>query len=143
MQFKSFYERQRSENAFDYIYNKTVEEAKQLKIGEPKLPRQRRAPKRLEQSEPHLFNTPRLFFRQIYFESCDLLISELQSRFEQPSVEPVLAIERLIMKGANQENIENEISILKESIYKDEFDFTILERQVPVITDVVRLVSER
>ena len=111
-----------------------------MKIGDPKLPRQRKAPKRLEESEPHQFNTPKLFFRQIYFESCDLLINELQSRFEQPSIEPVLTIERLLMKAANQDNIENEISILKESIYRDDFDFTVLERQVPVITDVIRQV---
>ena len=67
-------------------------------------------------------------------------INELQSRFEQPSVGPVLAIERLLMKAANQESTEFEIGLLKESIYKEDFDFTVFERQVPVITDVIHQV---
>ena len=111
-----------------------------LKIGEAKLPRQRRAPKRFQESETHQFDTPKSFFRQIYFESCDLLVNELQSRFEQPSVGPVLAIERLLMKAANQESTDFEIGLLKESICKEDFDFAVLERQVPVITDVIHQV---
>ena len=137
---KHFYERQRRDEAFDSFFDKVVEEAKLLKIGQPKLPRHRKAPKKLEESEPHQFTTPKSFFRQVYFESCDLLINELQSRFEQPYIEPVLTIERLLMKAANKENIENEIGILKESIYKEDFDFAVLERQVPVITDVIHQV---
>ena len=135
-----FYERQRSDDAFNGFFDQLVEEANSLKIGEPKLPRYRKQPKRFEGSSPHQFDTPKSYFRQVYFESCDLLIGELKSRFEQSSIEPVLAIERLIMKAANNEPKGNEISELKESIYREDFDFTVLERQIPVITDVIHQV---
>ena len=52
----------------------------------------------------------------------------------------MLAIESLLIKAANKENIENEISILKESVYREDFDFTVLEGQVPVIIDVIHQV---
>ena len=133
---KHFYERQRSDDAFDSFFDKIVEEARSLNMGEAKLPR----PKKFEGSVPHQFDTPKSFFRQVFFESCDLLINELESRFEQPSVEPVLVIESLLIKAANKENIENEISILKESIYREDFDFAVLEHQVPVIVDVIHQV---
>ena len=95
-----FYERQRSDDAFNGFFDRLVEEANSLKIGEPKLPRYRKQPQRFEGSSPHQFDTPKSFFRQVFFESC---IGELKSRFDQSSIEPVLAIERLIMKAANNE----------------------------------------
>ena len=52
----------------------------------------------------------------------------------------MLVIESLLIKAANKENIENEISILKESIYREDFDFAVLEHQVPVIVDVIHQV---
>lgn len=137
---KHFYERQRSDDDFNRFFDKIVEEAISLNIGEPKLPRYRKPPNRFEGSIPHQFDTPKSFFRQVFFESCDLLINELESRFEQPSIEPVLAIESLLIKAANKGSIENAISILKECIYREDFDFTVLEHQAPVIFDVIHQV---
>ena len=74
---KCFYERQRTDDSFNSFFDKVVEEARSLKIGEPKLPRYRRQPQKFEGSAPHQFDTPKTFFRQIFFESCDLLINEL------------------------------------------------------------------
>ena len=46
---KHFYERQRSDDAFDSFFDKIVEEARSLNIGEPKLPR---PPKNLKDLYP-------------------------------------------------------------------------------------------
>ena len=45
------------------------------------------------------------------------------------------------MNAANGEAIENNISILKESIYGNDFDFSAMETQLPVLKDVIHQVS--
>ena len=53
-----------------------------------------------------------------------------QCRGRGKVLQQVLAIERLLMKAANQESTDFEIGLMKESIYKE----------VPVITDVIHQV---
>ena len=62
---KRFYQRHREDTEFDRFYDRVVDEAKQLKIDEPKLPRYRKAPARLDDgSQPHHYSTPRDYFCQ-------------------------------------------------------------------------------
>ena len=59
-----------------------VKNAQALQIGELMLPRYRRAPLRYDDvSSQYTFSDPRSFYRQKYFESCDLLVQELNDRF--------------------------------------------------------------
>ena len=61
---KSFYERQRNDQAFKSCHDKAVHKALELQIGEPILPRYRRAPRRIDEgSTPHRFTTPVEYFR--------------------------------------------------------------------------------
>ena len=80
---RAFYQRQRQDAAFNTFFEIVVAEAQRLQIGEPKLPRYRKPPKRLGGGEPHQFSGPQEYFRQQYFTACDLLIRELVDRFEQ------------------------------------------------------------
>ena len=76
----AFYMRQRTHEAFNRIYNSVVETAKHLVIGEPQLPRNRRPPARIDAgSHPHRFSSPD-YYRQLYFQACDLLLRELTNR---------------------------------------------------------------
>ena len=45
---KTFYERQRNDQAFKSLYHKAVHTAQELQIDEPKLPQYGRAPRRLD-----------------------------------------------------------------------------------------------
>ena len=66
------------------------------------LPRYRKAPKRYDGTSPHQFTCPKEYFRQIYNEECDLLIEEITDRFEvKESLQPVVAMEKLLIKTAN------------------------------------------
>ena len=95
---KRFYQRQREENEFNRFYDCIVDEAMQLKIDEPKLPRYRKAPARLNDgSQPHCYSTPRGYFYRQYYEACDILIGELEDRFEQEElIKPVILLESLL-----------------------------------------------
>ena len=101
---KSFYQRQRHDDAFDTLYENTVAQAQTLQIGEPKLPRYRELPKWFGGSESHKFSKPKEFFSQQYFAACDLLIQELLDRFDQKDLmQPILAMESVLIKSANQQ----------------------------------------
>ena len=98
---RSFYQRQRQDDAFNKFYESVVKNAQALQIGEPMLPRYRRAPLRYDDGSPqYTFSDPRSFYRQKYFESCDLLVQELNDRRD---VKPIITLESLLMKSANGE----------------------------------------
>lgn len=71
---RAFYQRQLSEKAFDEFYDSVVFQAKDLEIGEPKLPRYLKPPKRFGGSDPHHFDEPKRYFRQKHYSACDILI---------------------------------------------------------------------
>ena len=60
---KGFYKHQRTEQAFNFCYDKAIHNAESLQIGRPVLPRYKRLPKRLDQeAKPHEFETPKDYF---------------------------------------------------------------------------------
>ncbi|KAI8487209.1 tRNA selenocysteine 1-associated protein 1 [Branchiostoma belcheri] len=105
---KSFYRRQRTDASFDAFYDSAEEAARELNIGEPALPRYRRQPRRLDDgSQPHRHDSPKDFYRQIYFQACDLLVGELTDRFDQDFLKPVLAIENVLLSAANGDDFSD------------------------------------
>ena len=105
----AFYRRQRSDEEFKRFYDDVVEEAQQLAIGKPQLPRYRRPPARIDSgSHPRCFSSPRDYYRHLYFEACDLLLRELTDRFDQQELlPPVLGLESLLIKAANGETYDD------------------------------------
>ena len=78
----------------------------------------------------------------IYFEACDLLLQELDERFDQQQVLPsILALEGVIIKSANNETYEDELKLLEDSCYADDLDFKALRRHLPLVCDVVKEAS--
>ena len=110
---RAFYERQRSDSAFDKFFNSAVAQAND---GEPKLPQYRKPPKRLGGSDPHVFTQPKEYFRQKYYSACDILIQELLDRFEQR--QSVLAMESILIKFANGDCHADDLETLKVSVLK-------------------------
>ena len=97
----SFLSRQCSDAAFSEFYQSTVSKAKDL-TEPPILRRQRRIHRRLNDGSPnHTFSLPESFFRHQYFQIFDLLISELECRFNQPSFGILKEIENLLVKSCN------------------------------------------
>ena len=62
---------------------------------EPKLPRRTHAPRRIETGtgEPTYPATAQDFYRRIYFETIDLMVSAIEQRFDQPSFDTYARIE--------------------------------------------------
>ena len=101
------------------------------------LPRYRRAPLRYDDGSPqYTFSDPRSFYRQKYFESCDLLVQELNDRRD---VKQIITLESLLMKSANGDSCVQELSDMKESIFSTDVCMDKLENQLRIVVDVIRV----
>ena len=136
---KRFYKRIRRDEEFDRFFDSTVAQSKSLRISEPKLPRYRKAPRRFDEgSQPHKFSTAKDYFRCQYFQACDLLVNDIESRFEQKEyMGPVLAIEALLIKSANGEDFSQELKVVESSCYQSDLCFKKLEEHLGVLVDVI------
>lgn len=54
------------------------------------------------------------YFKQIYFEALDIIISAVKDCFEQPSYKSFLQLESFLLKAINGENFETELNFIKE-----------------------------
>ena len=138
MQAKACYKRIRSYLEFDRLYDASVQIAEQQGISKPELPRPRRRPARLEEAEPHQYQNARAYYRHIYFEACDLLCGELESRFECQHMPSVLAMEQTLLKAANGEDYSSKITLLKGSCYENDIQWSDLSRHLSLFQDVIK-----
>ena len=136
----AFYKRQRTDSSFSVFYEQVVGLASSLGLEGPKLPRYRKAPARLESgSLPHRFSNPRDYYRHLYFQTCDLLIRELEDRFDQrKKLAPVLILESIIVNAANGDSYDNQLEQLDSSCFAGDFDLPTLKRQLPLLVDVIK-----
>lgn len=113
---KDFYKRQRTDDAFNAFYDDAIAIAQKVNIDGPSLPRYRKAPQRLDDGvQPHRYATPQDYFRHQYFEACDLLMTELDEKFEQQQImPPILALENILLKASNSLTYEKDIEIARK-----------------------------
>ena len=108
----SFLTRQRSDAAFSGFYQTTISKSKSLTD-----------PPKLSRPDAVIFTSPESYFRKQYFEVLDLLISELERRFNQPCFSVLKAIER-------PENIL--------SLYRRDLDLDRLSVQLRMLPDLLK-----
>ena len=87
----------------------------ELDVDDPILPRQRKLPKRFdESSSPHYHQTPKEMYRVIYFEAYDNVINGIKEHFHQPDFEIYKHIQDIFVNAVNQKCYKASLSILKE-----------------------------
>eukprot|EP00112_Aurelia_sp_Birch-Aquarium-sp1_P015994 Seg3588.3 transcript_id=Seg3588.3/GoldUCD/mRNA.D3Y31 product="Zinc finger MYM-type protein 1" protein_id=Seg3588.3/GoldUCD/D3Y31 len=75
----------RNDSAYHLFWERVCKRKDELNVNDPKLPRKRRLPRRLEDgsAETHHFpSTPKDHYRQIYFQALDAAINCIKERFE-------------------------------------------------------------
>ena len=134
-------ERQRKDEVFTTFYADVVNQASDL-TEEPRLPRYRFRPTRLDDgAAPHRFASPEAYHRQIYFQLLDLLVGELDRRFNQKLLEIPKSIERVLLASCipdhkNCTDIDVPAAI-KEKYSKD-IDMRKLGHQLNLLTDLIQ-----
>ena len=80
-------------------------------VGEPVLPRKRRAPTRLDQNSSNSYcdESPKEMYRRIYYEIADKLKGEIERRYSSPAFALYTNVELILRKAATGESIPPEI----------------------------------
>ena len=122
----------RSDPNFEFFWQKVTKLTAELDVDEPALPRQRKRPRKYEDGtgEAHFSENVKDFFRRIYFEALDLVISGINSRFDQPGYKIYSKLENLL---TNNEEYEDEYQLIID-FYKDDFDSSLLRTQLDVMS---------
>lgn len=123
---------------FDLFYHTVVQKSEGL-VDEPKLPRKRRAPARLEvgTGAPGYPQTAKDHYRRIYYEGIDLVVNAIDSRFNQESFDSYAKMESLLVKAANGEDFDAEMKFLEDK-YGDDVNTGALPGQLGVVDVLVK-----
>ena len=134
----------RSENEFEFLWQKTVEQAEVLEITQPSFPRKRKRPaKFLNVNEVPLYDEVldvKTFYRRIYFNAIDTVTSCIKTRFSQPGYRAVKNIGQVILNAINGLKYQNQIEDVL-SDYGEETNHSRLSTKLQILktTFVCRL----
>ena len=124
----------RSADSFDLFFSLVEKVSHQTGCEEPVLPRKRKAPKHLEVGSSEGFHSASIqeYYRQLYFEAIDLVITGITDRFDQPGYNLYKNLEGLLVKSANNTPCDNCLNEVV-SFYKDDFKPTELTTQLKLL----------
>ena len=127
----------RTEAQFNRFYEQVLAESLKL-TDEPKLPRNRKIPKRYNQGEPsHQYLVPKDKYRHTYFETLELAFGEVERRFEQSDLCRIKDIENLLLDAANGRDTEP-ISDAVLDLLKSDVDCNRLKIQLLMVPDMIK-----
>jgi len=120
----------RNEDSFDLFWLKVLKSAESFEF-EPELPRQRKRPRRYEEGEAssEFHTNPKEYFRQLYYEAIDLIMSSIKERFEQHGYEIYSNLEQLILKSCRGEEATYEFEFICQ-FYQGDIDSEVLKAQL-------------
>ena len=123
----------RSEEKFTTFYSDVIKLSEGL-TDEPRLPRYRKAPRRLDDgAQPHCFTCPKDRYRQAYFEVLEQACGEIENRFNQSDLSVVSDIESLLVNAANGQDI----SEIPQVLTKYQIDLARLKIQLLMLPDTI------
>jgi len=117
---------------FDLFWDKLLKKARSVDIEEPQLPRRRRVPRCLDDgnSSSHFHHeSPKAYYRQVYYEAIDNTISCLSDRFNQPGYQLYSNLEQLLIKASQQEDFSEPFKTVCD-FYKDDLVSDLLHVQL-------------
>ena len=132
---KELLQKMRSDASFKSFYDALVLKSKNYSfLTGPVLPRRTRAPRRIEigTGEPAYPATTQDYYRQIYFESIDLMVNAIEQRFDQPIFAAYAKMESLLVKALNSQDNSTELQFMEIS-YADDVDVGMLTVQLEIL----------
>ena len=114
---------------FDDIYNKCIELAKEEGLESPQLPRQTKRPNRYVNSLPSVprFETVELKYNSIFLGIINSTIDEINNRFSDETLKPLLSIAHILQQDDIEKNREH-IQVVRDlNFYNHLVDFERLE----------------
>lgn len=123
----------RTEESYDLFWTKisTMAERADIDVEEPQLPRRRKTPRRFDDglTSGDFHDTPKAYYRQLYYEAVDSITSSLKNRFDQPGYGVYCKLEELLIKASCKEDFKDLLDFVC-SFYKDDFNSDLLCAQL-------------
>jgi hypothetical protein len=126
----------RSHQCFDQFWGKMTKRAGDLGVNDPLLPRQRKTPRRFEtgSSDSHTYpETPKDYYKPIYFEAIDLITTCISDRFNQPGYNIYRNIEIVLLNAVNSKEYKSELDTVV-NFYGSDFNAQLLETQLHILS---------
>ena len=126
----------RTAEQFTLFWTKVTDMAEKLDVNEPQLPRKRKTTERFGSrpgGESHFPATVEDKFRQIFFEALDLIVTSIESRFDQPGYKVYKNLQQLLVKAANREDMGSEFEFVTD-FYGQDFATRQLDCQLNILS---------
>ena len=129
----------RKESMFDRFYGWAIEESKSF-TEEPKLPRKRKLPRRLDHgsSAAHQHSSPKEMYHQIYYEAIDIVSEEVKRRFDQSDICLIRDLENLLLSYANNQNPAELLSQTLVDFIEKDVNAERLKVQLAMLPDLIK-----
>ncbi len=73
----------------------------------------------------------------MYFEACNVLLGELQNRFESKTIPAVVSMEKALIKAANNQEFESEMKKVEKSCFSKDINFFEYRKQLQLLHGAV------
>ena len=129
------FEKIRTDACFDQFWALVEATQQSLCISEPRLPRQSKRPRRHAEGSADAYfpDEPKVYYRQIYFESIDTTMATISNRFNQADYDIYARLEQVILLAATNRDYTNEVEGVVD-FYGDDFNKSELETQLEVFS---------
>lgn len=136
----------RTDRDFNLFWKKVTLKVESLNIEEPKLPRKRKAPARIEdclggKAAPEYSNDAISYYRRIYNESLDHIVNVIKDRFDQQDFLTYVNLENLFIKAAKGDEFSQEITSVLKSYGKD-FDKNRIQVQLETLPEYCKNIND-
>ena len=127
-------QRMRTKESFDMFWKNLLKRRSDLDIGEPKLPRPRKAPRRFEvgTGEGYHPQTVEEHYLQLYFLVLDSTMACIRQRFDQAGYQTYKRLETLLLSAADGKNYEEELNFVTK-FYGSDFEKSTLDAQLQLL----------
>ena len=101
----------RTDDNYELLWARLLKLHDEFAVGEPTMPRKRKAPARYEDgaASSEFPSCPKAYYKQIYYETLDLIVSFILQRFDQRGFRTYHTLQDLILNAAKGVSYEEEL----------------------------------
>ena len=119
-ELREYYVPLHTDETWEEVWQHVISKSVELDLESPQLTRVRRPPRKLKQTTtvtaPCQFNNVKTKHKIHYLQLIDLLVAELDRRFDQPGMSKLLVIERILTGKAEPGDVSTIVSTYKHFI---------------------------